>query len=254
MRREPSAALQERTLHYSIAPVLPRPRHRRAWPWRGGRGLRIRRRNGARPPVMLGPGTGEATGPTKRMRTRLPDPADEITGLLARCQAGDAAARDRITPIVYAELKALAARALQRERAGHTLQTTALVNEACLRLLGQRELEPGNQAQLLALAAQAMRRVLVDHARRRNAAKRPGSNERIAIEEIDLPEAELDLVGLDEALSRLGTINPRQARVVDLKFFAGLELEQIADVLEIARPTVVRDWRMARAWLQRELA
>lgn len=179
---------------------------------------------------------------------------DEITALLARCSNGDEDARARITPIVYAELKALAARALRGERDGHTLQTTALVNEACLRLLGQRSLDSGNRAQFAALAAQAMRRVLVDHARRRGAAKRPTSDERIAIDEIDLPDAEADLIGLDGALDRLAEISPRQAKVVDLKFFAGLELEQIADVLGVARPTVVRDWRMARAWLQRELA
>src|SRR5690606_36063414 len=99
-----------------------------------------------------------------------------------------------------------------------------------------------------------MRRVLVDHARRRLAAKRPSSDQRISIDEIDLPEFANDLLGLDEALQRLVLISPRQAKVVDLKFFAGLELEEVADVLEIARPTVVRDWRMARAWLQRELA
>lgn len=180
--------------------------------------------------------------------------ADQITGLLARCNTGDAAARDQLTPIVYAELKSLAERALRGEREGHTLQTTALVNEACLRLLGQRNVDPGNRAQFAALAAQAMRRVLVDHARRRNAAKRPTSDERVTIDEIDLPDAASDLLGLDEALHRLATLSPRQAQVVDLKFFAGMELEQIADVLDIARPTVVRDWRMARAWLQRELA
>lgn len=180
--------------------------------------------------------------------------ADEITGLLTRCSAGDGAALDRLTPIVYTELKALAARALRGERDGHTLQTTALVNEAYLRLLGQRSLDPANRAQFIGLAAQAMRRVLVDHARRRQAAKRPTSDQRVAIDEIDLPEAEADLIGLDGALGRLAEISPRQAKVVDLKFFAGMELEQIADVLDIARPTVVRDWRMARAWLQRELA
>ena len=99
-----------------------------------------------------------------------------------------------------------------------------------------------------------MRRVLVDHARRRLAGKRPDPAQRIDIEEVDLPGDELDLVGLDGALDRLAEISPRQAQVVDLKFFGGLELEQIADMLDIARPTVVRDWRMARAWLQRELA
>ena len=178
----------------------------------------------------------------------------EITSLLERCGRGDGDARDRLTPLVYAELKALAARAMRHERDGHTLQTTALVNEACLRLLGDAAAGSANRVQFAALAAQAMRRVLVDHARRRQAAKRPDPAQRIDIEEIDLPTDELDLVGLDGALERLADISPRQARVVDLKFFAGLELEQIADMLEVARPTIVRDWRMARAWLQRELS
>lgn len=191
--------------------------------------------------------------PTSRPMTEAFD-ADQITGLLSRCITGDQAAHGQLTPIVYAELKVLAERALRGERDGHTLQTTALVNEACLRLLGQRNVDPANRAQFAALAAQAMRRVLVDHARRRHAAKRPTSDQRVAIDEIDLADAETDLLGLDGALDRLAEISPRQARVVDLKFFAGMELEQIADVLDIARPTVVRDWRMARAWLQRELA
>lgn len=161
---------------------------------------------------------------------------------------------ESLSPLLYAELKQLAARAMRAERDGHTLQTTALVNEAFIRVAGQQQLDPTNRAQFLGIAAQMMRRVLVDHARRRAATKRPAPNERIVIEEIDLPCAESDMVGLDDALKRLAEISPRQAQVVDLKFFAGLELEQIADVLDIARPTVVRDWRMARAWLRRELA
>lgn len=176
---------------------------------------------------------------------------DSIRDLLAR--GDDAGTAERITPLIYAELKTLAARALRGERADHTLQTTALVNEACLRLLGQRNVDPGNRAQLAALAAQAMRRVLVDYARMRQAGKRPPAEQRLQIEEIDLPAAEADLIGLDAALERLAALSPRQARVVDLKFFAGLELDEIAEVLAVARPTVVRDWRMARAWLQREL-
>ena len=180
-------------------------------------------------------------------------PEDEILRLLARCQDGDASALDRITPMVYAELKSLATRALQHERDGHTLQTTALVNEACLRMMGQRELDPANRAQLVALAAQAMRRVLVDYARRRSAIKRPTMDQRINIDDVELAVTEADVVGIDRALDRLATISPRQARVVELKFFAGLELEEIAEMLGVARPTVVRDWRMARAWLQREL-
>jgi RNA polymerase sigma-70 factor (ECF subfamily) len=178
----------------------------------------------------------------------------EIEALLGRSRTGDAGALDRMTPLIYAELKRLAARALRGEQAGHTLQTTALVNEACLRLLGQHNLDPGNRAQFAALAAQAMRRVLLDHARRRAAAKRPTSDTRLSLDGLDLAADGDDLVRLDDVLERLAAISPRQARVVDFKFFAGMELEQIADVLGVARPTVVRDWRMARAWLQRELS
>ena len=170
---------------------------------------------------------------------------------------------ESLPPLLYAELKALAARAMRDERGSHTLQTTALVHEAWLRVADQRRLDPANRAQFLGIAAQMMRRVLVDHARRRAAAKRPTSDVRVLITEIDLQvdasgEAGLDvgmgLLALDQALERLRELSPRQGEVVDLKFFAGLELEQIAEVLGIARPTVVRDWRMARAWLQRELA
>lgn len=160
---------------------------------------------------------------------------------------------ERLSPLLYAELKTLATRAMRGERHNHTLQTTALVNEAWLRVAGQQQLDPADRPQFLGMAAQMMRRVLVDHARRRAAGKRPTSDQQIAIEEVDLPEAQCNLIELDSALERLGQMSPRQARVVDLKFFAGLELEEIADVLEVARPTIVRDWRMARAWLQREL-
>lgn len=160
---------------------------------------------------------------------------------------------ENLSSHLYVELKALAARAMRGERDGHTLQTTALVNEAWLRVAEQQRLDPANRAQFLGIAAQMMRRVLVDHARRRAAAKRPRCEQRVVIEEIDLPATDADLVDLDAALSDLAAISPRQANVVDLKFFAGLELEEIADLLGVARPTIVRDWRMARAWLQREL-
>lgn len=180
---------------------------------------------------------------------------DDVTRLLLRWSQGDDAALDRLAPLIYEELKALASRELARERADHTLQTTALVNEAFARMIGHGDTRFENRAHFAAIAARAMRRVLVDHARRRRARKRPTSDERVSIEEIDLEgEAGIDLIGLDLLLDRLAEVSPRQARVIDLKFFAGMELEQIADLLEVARPTVVRDWRMARAWLQRELA
>ncbi len=161
---------------------------------------------------------------------------------------------EALSPLLYAELKVLAARAMRGERAGHTLQTTALVNEAWMRVADQQRLDPSNRAQFLGIAAQMMRRVLVDHARRRAAAKRPTSDIQVEIAEIDLPGVAAGLIELDSALERLGAINVRQAQVIDLKFFAGLELDEIAEVLAVARPTIVRDWRMARAWLQRALA
>ncbi|MGQ0799955.1 MAG: ECF-type sigma factor [Pseudomarimonas sp.] len=174
--------------------------------------------------------------------------------------AGNSA--ESLSPLLYAELKALAARAMRAERGSHTLQTTALVHEAWLRVADQQRLDPANRGQFLGIAAQMMRRILVDHARRRAAAKRPTSDVQVLIAAIDLHDASgqagLDvgtgLLALDQALERLRELSPRQVEVIDLKFFAGLELEQIAEVLGIARPTVVRDWRMARAWLQRELA
>lgn len=158
------------------------------------------------------------------------------------------------SPLFYAELKALAAHAMRGERDGHTLQTTALVNEAWMRMTAQHGIDPDNRAQLLCIASRMMRRVLVDHARRRMASKRPFSEIRVAIEEIDLPVATAGFLDLDGVLERLARINARQAQVIDLKFFAGLELDEIADVLGVARATIVRDWLMARAWLQRELA
>ena len=165
-----------------------------------------------------------------------------------------AGANGPLSSLFYTELKQLAARAMRGERESHTLQTTALVNEAWLRVVEQHQVDPANRAQFIGIAAQMMRRVLVDHARRRMAAKRPTSDVRIAVDEIDLPETSGDFLDLNRALERLAGINTRQAQVVDLKFFAGLELEEIADLLEVARPTIVRDWRMARAWLLRELA
>ncbi len=167
---------------------------------------------------------------------------------------------EALSPLLYAELKTLAARAMRGERKGHTLQTTALVHEAWLRVAGQRQLDMANREQILAIAARMMRRVLVDHARRRLANKRKGIEDARDIADIELGAdppggaASTDIIALDSALMRLESISPRQAQVVDLKYFAGLELEEISTALGVARPTVVRDWRMARAWLERELS
>lgn len=171
---------------------------------------------------------------------------------------------ESLGPLLYAELKTLAARAMRGERRGHTLQTTALVHEAWMRLSTQRQLDATDRDQILSLAAKMMRRVLVDHARRRLAAKRAsaesvedGPSSGLALGDHDQRisiTTSTELLALDQALVRLEALNARQAQVVDLKFFAGLELEEIAVVLGVARPTVVRDWRMARAWLERELS
>jgi RNA polymerase sigma factor (TIGR02999 family) len=178
---------------------------------------------------------------------------DEVPRLLAPCGASDAEASARLTRALYAELKTLASHVLGDKRSGHTLHTTALVNEACVRMLGQHKLDPGDRSRFLIMAARTMRCVLVDHVRRQAAEKRPSAHERIGIEEIDLPEPLVDLIGLDMALERLSRVNPRQAQVVDLKFFAGLEMEEIAQTLGVVRQTVARDWRVARAWLGRKL-
>lgn len=184
------------------------------------------------------------------------------TDLISSARAGESsedAGAQSLSPLLYAELKALAARALRGERKGHTLQTTALVHEAWLRVAKQHQLDFANRDQILGIAARMMRRVLVDYARRRLASKRQALDEVEVLAEIELgPDrpsigTNAEIIALDHALTRLEAISPRQAKVVDLKFFAGLELEEISAALGVARPTIVRDWRMARAWLEREL-
>lgn len=184
------------------------------------------------------------------------------TDLIAIARAGDGsegAGAEKLSPLLYAELKALAARTLRGERKGHTLQTTALVHEAWMRVASQHQLDFANRDQVLGIASRMMRRVLVDYARRRLAGKRTATDEDQAIAEFELgPDrpnigTNAEIIALDHALTRLEAISPRQAKVVDLKFFAGLELEEISAALGVARPTIVRDWRMARAWLEREL-
>ena len=178
-----------------------------------------------------------------------------MTVLLQRWSGGDREALDRLLPLVYEELRAQAAKQLSGERRDHTLQVTALVNETYLRLAGQDRANWSGRRQFLLIAATMMRRVLIDHARRQAADKRPPADRRVAIEEIDLPiEADLDLIALDKALNRLTEIDPRQAQIVELRYFTGLDIEQTAATLELSVSTVTRDWRMARAWLVREMA
>ena len=174
----------------------------------------------------------------------------EITALLQRWSDGDRVALERLTPLVYGELHQLARRAMRGERDDHTLQTTALVNEAFIRLVGQDRVHWQTRSQFAAVAAQAMRRILVDEARRRNAAKRPDPAQRMELDEsIELPSPPDELIALGDALDRLAELDPRQARVVELKYFGGMELEEIAQVLGIGSATVTRDWRLARGWL-----
>ena len=185
----------------------------------------------------------------------MPDPTEDVTELLNRMRDGDAAAADRAMAILYKELRALAGRFMARERADHTLQPTALVNEAFLRLVGQRQIEWRSRAHFLGVAAQAMRRVLVDHARRQAAAKRmSGPVTTVTVAAPSMGERTLDLLVLNDALERLTAVNGRPGRIVELRFFAGLEVEEVAEVLGVSVATVKRDWRFAKAWLGRALS
>ena len=178
-------------------------------------------------------------------------PAHDVTRLLVRLTDGDRAVLDDLLPLIYGELRRLAASYLRRERAGHTLQPTALVHEAYLRLVDQTQVRWQNRAHFFGVAAQMMRRILVDHARASVAAKRGGDVERLSLDEnIDVTgERARELVALDEALERLAEIDPEKSRVVELRFFGGLSVEETAEVLGVSAPTVKRHWRMAKAWL-----
>jgi RNA polymerase sigma-70 factor, ECF subfamily len=174
-----------------------------------------------------------------------------VTQLLLDWRNGDKEALDRVLPLVYAELRRLAAGYLSREGVGHTLQPTALVHEAYLRLVDQRQVDWRNRAQFLGIAASMMRRILVNHARDRRAAKRGGDAERVSLSLVDAPSGgpDVDLIALEDALGRLAALDPRKAQVVELKFFGGLTVEEIAEVLQVSGATVEREWSFARAWL-----
>ena len=182
-------------------------------------------------------------------------PVNDVTGLLADLSAGNDRALDELLPIVYGELRRQAARHLRRERGGHTLQPTALVNEAFLRLVEQRDVQWQNRAHFFAIAAQAMRRILVDHARAHRRLKRGGDQARVTLDVavIAAESRAIDLQALDEALERLAALDERQARVVELRFFGGLSVPETAEVLQISAATVKREWSMAKAWLHAEL-
>ncbi len=179
----------------------------------------------------------------------------EITRLLADWADGDPDALGRLMPLVFEDLRRMAGSHFARESPGHTLQPTALVNEVYLKLLGPRTVQWQRRAQFFGFAAQLMRRILVDHARARLRDKRGGGVTKIALDDVlDEPlEENLDLIALDDALTTLAEIEPRQAKVVELRFFGGLTVEETAEVLKISPRTVKREWRMARIWLFRQL-
>jgi RNA polymerase sigma factor (TIGR02999 family) len=188
------------------------------------------------------------------MSTRDSDEPGEVSRLLEAWGRGDRSALDRLVPIVHDELRRLAARRLARERPGHTLQPTALVNEAFMRLLRTDGVRWQSRAHFFGVAARLMRQILVDHVRVRYAAKRGGGAARVSLAEaMDVPDATLALLTIDDALASLARVDARQASIAELRIFAGLNLEEAGEVLGLSIATVSRDWRVARAWLAREL-
>lgn len=192
----------------------------------------------------------------------MPSSTSDVTRLLLRWSEGDASALDRLLPVIYGELRRIASSQLRRERPDHTLAPTALVHELYVRLVDQRRATWQHRAQFFGVAAQLMRRILVDHARERHADKRGGSATRVsleaALEKSELPagiqdRAIIDVLAIDGALERLTAIDSEQARIVELRFFAGLSVEETAHVLNRSPRTIKREWRLAKAWLYREL-
>lgn len=179
----------------------------------------------------------------------------DVTGLLIAWKNGSADALDSLIPIVYTELRKLARRQLKGERSEHSLQPTALTHEAFLRLFGTQHVDWQNRAHFFAVASQLMRRVLVEHARKRRAVKRGGEPERVVLDDNNTPADgyDVDVVALNEALNQLEALDSRQSRIVELRYFGGLSVEETAEVLELSPATVKRDWRVAKLWLRRAL-
>jgi len=187
---------------------------------------------------------------------RRPPKQHEITQLLAEWSDGNQSALDELYPLVYDELHRLARRYMSRERKGHTLQTTALINEAYVRLVDQKNVHWANRSHFFAISAQIMRRILIDHARRHAYAKRGGGAQRVSLDDAAALTSGIgaELVRLDEALKTLAEMDPRRCQVVELRYFGGLNNEEIAGVLHVSENTVTRDWNMARAWLYQQLS
>lgn len=182
-------------------------------------------------------------------------PSSDVTQLLVNWNQGDPKALEALTPLVYDELRKLARRYLRRERPDHTLQSTALVHEAYLRMVDQRQVRWQNRAHFFGVAAQIIRRILVDHARAHNADKRGADAVKLPLDEaMAIPEArQIDLVALDDSLNSLASFDLQQGRIVELRFFGGLSIEETAEVLGVSPATVKRDWAMAKAWLYRDM-
>jgi RNA polymerase sigma factor (TIGR02999 family) len=186
---------------------------------------------------------------------KTPPTPDDVSQLILDWADGDQAALDRLIPLVYNELRRLAHHYMGREHPGHTLQTTALVDEAYLRLVDQTHTHWKSRAQFFGIAAQLMRRILVDHARSHLYAKRGGGARKVALEDVAVlsPQRGADLIALDDALERLSSIDARKSHVVELRYFGGLSVEETAEILEVSAITVKRDWLVAKAWLRREI-
>jgi RNA polymerase sigma factor (TIGR02999 family) len=184
----------------------------------------------------------------------VPSPQD-LTQLLVKCRQGDRQALDELMPVVYHELQWLAKRYLARERPGHTLQSTALVHEAYLKLVGQKDVQWQNRAHFFGVAAQLMRRLLVDHARRRKSGKRGSGGTRITLVEglATVEPVDIDTIALDDALKSLERLDPRKGRLVELRFFGGLTIEETAEVMGTSAGTVKREWQFTKAWLHRHI-
>jgi len=184
----------------------------------------------------------------------VPDPG-EFTRLLAEWSTGNQSALDRLVPVVYDELRQIASNYMRRERDGHLLQTTALVNEAYLRLLGREKVSCQTRSKFFAIAAQVMRRVLVDHARGQKRAKRGGAMEWLALEDVVLlsDDRAEELIAIDSALDRLKALDARKCSVFEMRYFGGMSVNEVSHTLSVSPETVARDWRMAKVWLRREM-